>query len=1096
MGNYQKEYERLNTAQRQAVDTIEGPVLVVAGPGTGKTQLLSMRVANILQQTDALPQNILCLTFTEVAARNMRSRLVDLIGEPAQHVAIHTFHSFGTDIIQRYPEYFLDHPLLTAVDELSTHQVLADILRALPHSNPFHQQLGDEFIHLRSVNDAIGWLKRAGLTPAQLKQIVKTNAAFVTYATPFLQPAFATSPSAKTLPAYQQLLEELQAFPELKDNSLATECCHALAAAIEATDPSGRYAKPITEWRNTWLMQDRLKHWVLKDARAGRYLAALTQVYEQQQRALESRGWYTFDDMILRTIRALEDHEELRLTLQEQYQYTLVDEYQDTNGSQNKLLELLADNPVNENRPNLMVVGDDDQAIYRFQGAEISVMLDFLQRWRDVTQIVLTENYRSGKALLELNRSVIVQGEERLENSVEGLSKALVSGHSEPPTAQIERIQATSDIDQYTFIAAEITRLIKNGATPSSIAVLAPKHRYLQELVPYLFDQQLPVSYERREHILEQPHIIELVNLARLVDAAAQGDWDSVDVLMPAVLAAGYWELDPLDIWHISVEAYKTKKLWLEIMLKHNNPTIQQFAQAIPVLARDAAQAPFEVILDHLLGNQPIELSKDVAWHMPYKQTYFNEAKLQSAPQEYFVLLGQLTSLRERLREYNPGEALNLRDFIAFIELYQQSGLPLLDTNPHASSTESVSLMTAYKAKGLEWETVFVLGCNDETWGSRSRSGRSSFNLPSNLAWIKPARDRSDDHLRLFYVALTRAKTQLYLTNFSKTLNGKEPTPLSWFAAQEVPLPEVRILPEPTTQTLIHTQEIQWGITPQQLSTLHDNLRPFLETYKLSATHVNTFVDLTQGGPKHFFFRHLLHFPEASAPSAVFGSAIHRALQFLHTGLTKHGALPKLAAAQQLFSDELMRSSLPQTDKDRLLGRGRDALAQFYTSRAPNFKPTDRSECNFAHEGVTVGDARLTGKVDLIRKLPNNQIAIVDYKTGKPMSDWKAREDYSKIRAHLYQQQLTFYQLLANGSATFSTATVAQTGLQFVEPTDDGEILYLDYNVTTEQLDRLTKLIQAVWQHVMDLNFPDTSKYPLTLKGVQAFEDDLIEGKI
>lgn len=1096
MGKYQKKYERLNRAQRQAVDTIEGPVLVIAGPGTGKTQLLGMRVANILQKTDALPQNILCLTFTEAAARNMRNRLVELIGEPAQHVAIHTFHSFGTDVIQRYPEYFLDQPLLTAIDELSAHQVLSDILGHLPHSNPFHQQLGDEFIHLWSVDEAIGWLKRAGLTHADLTQIVAANDTFITYATPFLQPAFATSPTAKSLPLYEKLLSELQAFPEIQNNSLALQCGNELAAAIEKTDPKGRYAKPITEWRNAWVTQDRLKHWVFKDARASKYLAALSQVYKQYQKALESRGWYTFDDMILRTIRALEEHEELRLTLQEQYQYMLVDEYQDTNGSQNKLLELLSDNPVNEGRPNLMVVGDDDQAIYRFQGAEMSVMLEFLQRWHDVTQIVLTENYRSGKALLELNRSVITQGEERLENRVEGLTKALVSGHSKPPLAHIERVQTTSDIDQYAFVAREIARLIKDGASPSSIAVLAPKHRYLQELVPYLFDEDLPVNYERREHILEQPHIVEIVNLARLINAAAEGNWDAVDVLMPGVLAAEYWGLEPLDIWHISVDAYRSKKLWLEIMLKHKNPTLQHFAEAIPVLARNAGQSSLETMLDQLLGNQGIELAHNITWHIPYRQAYFNEQRLQSAPQEYFILLGQLTSLRERLREYHPGEALSLRGFITFVDSYQQSGLTLLDTNPHASTTESVSLMTAYKAKGLEWNTVFVIGCNDETWGNRARSGRSSFTLPTNLAWIKPARDLSDDRLRLFYVALTRAKSQLYITGFDKTLAGKDSTPLSWLITPDVSLPEPRSMPELTTQDLIRTQEIQWGITPQQQTSLHDSLRPFLDTYKLSATHLNTFLDLTQGGPRHFFFRHLLHFPEASPPSAVFGSAIHKALQFLHTSVTKNGTVPKLAAAQQLFSDELMRSSLPRADKDRLLGRGRDALAQFYRSCTPNFSPTDKSEWNFKNEGVTLGEVRLTGKVDLIRQLANDQIAIVDYKTGKPMHDWKAREDYSKIRAHLYQQQLAFYHLLTNGSATFNTKTIVQSGLQFVEPADNGEILYLEYVVTPEYLERLTKLIQVIWQHVMDLNFPDTSKYPLTLKGVQAFEDDLLEGKI
>src|SRR4051794_33788657 len=104
-------YKQLNPEQKKAVDTIDGPVLVVAGPGTGKTQLLSLRVANIIKQTDTSPSNILCLTFTDNAARNMRERLQSIIGQAAYHVAIHTFHSFGSEIINQFPDYFVDSQL-------------------------------------------------------------------------------------------------------------------------------------------------------------------------------------------------------------------------------------------------------------------------------------------------------------------------------------------------------------------------------------------------------------------------------------------------------------------------------------------------------------------------------------------------------------------------------------------------------------------------------------------------------------------------------------------------------------------------------------------------------------------------------------------------------------------------------------------------------------------------------------------------------------------------------------------------------------------------------------------------------------------------
>ncbi|MCW1907761.1 MAG: ATP-dependent helicase [Candidatus Saccharibacteria bacterium] len=171
MRDYATNYHNLNANQRLAVDTTEGPLVVIAGPGTGKTQLLSMRVAAILQQPNTTPDQILCLTFTDSAARNMQDRLVSIVGRPAYHVAIHTFHSFADRIINNYPDYFIERPLLRPIDELGQFQLLRRIFDKLPYSNPLGTKLGDEYLFLKDARRTIGWLKQAGIAAAKFATI-------------------------------------------------------------------------------------------------------------------------------------------------------------------------------------------------------------------------------------------------------------------------------------------------------------------------------------------------------------------------------------------------------------------------------------------------------------------------------------------------------------------------------------------------------------------------------------------------------------------------------------------------------------------------------------------------------------------------------------------------------------------------------------------------------------------------------------------------------------------------------------------------------------------------------------------------------------
>ena len=199
MTTFDDRYKKLNEEQRQAVDLVDGPLLVVAGPGTGKTELLSMRVANILKKTDTLPENILCLTFTESGATAMRSRLSDIVGPIAYKVAIQTFHSFGTEIINQNREYFYRGAEFQPADDIASYDILTNIFDELDYNNPLASKNNGEYVHLSDTLKAIGELKQAGLSSDELIAVLDANDRTLDAVEQDLADIFANRPSVSML---------------------------------------------------------------------------------------------------------------------------------------------------------------------------------------------------------------------------------------------------------------------------------------------------------------------------------------------------------------------------------------------------------------------------------------------------------------------------------------------------------------------------------------------------------------------------------------------------------------------------------------------------------------------------------------------------------------------------------------------------------------------------------------------------------------------------------------------------------------------------------------------------------------------------------
>lgn len=348
---FSEEYSRLNQGQRKAVDQIEGPVMVIAGPGTGKTQILSVRIGKILLDTDYLPSNILCLTYTDAGVLAMRKRLLGMIGPDAYSVHIHSFHSFCNMVIQQNMHLFHKKDL-QPLNELEQSSCLMQLIDGFGNDNPLKRYKMDAYFEASNLKDLFGNMKREG------------------WATDYL------------LQKIDDYVENI--IPETFYNKVK-----AKKGIIEVT----------VEGKKEIEKMEKLK--------------AAVQAFPAYQKILREKQRYDFDDMISWVIDAFQKEPDLLASYQEQYQFFLVDEYQDTSGAQNKLVELLVSYWKDES-PNLFVVGDDDQSIYRFQGANMENMRMLTGKYADLLKVVLTHNYRSVQPILDAAHSLIQNNKQRL----------------------------------------------------------------------------------------------------------------------------------------------------------------------------------------------------------------------------------------------------------------------------------------------------------------------------------------------------------------------------------------------------------------------------------------------------------------------------------------------------------------------------------------------------------------------------------------------------------------------------------------------------------------------------------------------------------
>lgn len=1092
--DFTKRYKQLNDNQKIAVNTIDGPVMVVAGPGTGKTELLSMRAANILKKTDALPESILCLTFTESGSIAMQKRLASIIGREAFNVSIYTFHAFGSEIISRYREHFYNGAQFRPADDLHQRQIITEILTSLEYDNPLKTMMNGEFTAIHAIKSSISDIKRSGLTAKELTAILDANDEVATQAEPILREVFAgriskttfekLATAASSLAAINEP-QPIAALPRLSD-ILRT----SLQRALEEASQHPKITPPLTKWKNQWLTTDESKRIILKATKQQKRLRALVQVYERYLNHMQQAELFDFDDMIAQVVQAIETQPELRYELQEKYQYIMVDEFQDTNLAQMRILQNLTSSSANEGSPNIMVVGDDDQAIYGFQGADVGNILQFRTLYPTAKLIALIENYRSASTILTAARDVITQGEERLERHIKELDKTLV------PRASSEKSQATlvtlqNQASERSWIATSIQEHIKQGVQPSDIAVLARRHADLEQLLPYFAQNNIPVSYEKRDNVLEDEVVQQIESIATIILCISQQKLHDSSQRIAQTFSHPAWGIEPEVLWEISLKAYRDRSLWLEAMKAHAKTA--PIADWLIACAGASTYMPLERMLDVLVGESTLGEAAH-SYTSPLKTHFFS-----SAPEQYLSHLANLTVIRNKLREHTTDtEKPRLAHFIDFIQQCRDSNTVITSLRHIGDDAISVRLMSAHASKGLEFDTVYLINAVDTNWGSKARSGGGgAISYPENLR-LHQNNSSLEERLRLFFVGMTRAKRQLFITHGEDSGDGKELL-LTSFLTENTELK--RITPTHVTEaTYSEIVQKEWyaPIIDIPVDSMRQQLASTLERYKLSATHVNNFIDITNGGPQYFLLNNLLHFPSARSPHASYGSAIHTALQQAHDHLRAHSQPQAEEDILRTFEQALRHEHLTPEELEHFSKKGLEALQLFLKEKYSSFTPSQHAELNFSHQQARLNDAHLTGKLDVADiNIESKTITVTDYKTGSPLKSWDKGSDYQKIKAHKYRQQLLFYKLLIEQSRDFRGYTFTDGILQFVEPNKAGEVVSLALGaVSTEELTHFTHLVNSVWQHIQNLHFPSTDHYGQSYKGILAFEDDLVRGII
>lgn len=898
--------KKLNKEQRQAIEHGDGPLLIIAGAGTGKTTVITERIVHLIQKKEVKPQQILALTFTEKASQEMLERVDSAMPYGYTQMWISTFHSFCDRILR---------------------------LEA------FHVGLDPKY-KLMSEAETVQFIR---------KHLFDFN---LKYFRPLGNPT-------------KFISGLMQHFSRLQDEDISSDTYIAWA---------NKKKEKVSE-KTPEEEKMEIEKWV-----------ELSLAYKTYEDLKINEGRMDYGDLIAKVLWLFRKRPNVLKAYSDQFEYVLIDEFQDTNIAQYELLKLLV--PPGQ-KANITVVGDDSQSIYKFRGAAISNIIHFKDDYPDASTVVLTKNYRSTQKILDAAYQLIQYNNPDTLESRLGISKNLVSipkpkGGEDPEFIHEDRVENEAE-----EVARKISELVLESQKYqfSDIAILVRANNHAEPFIRSFQRHAIPYQFLGPGKLFRQPEIVDLISYFKTL-------YDFEDsVAFYKVLSIDYFDIDVRDIIKIT-----------------------NFAKRINLSLFEACEKVEEIGVSE-------ETKRKITKLLGIMNAHLKKVKTETAGQLLYYFLQDTGLLQKLLAPDNPDaekKATNISKFfdklktyeaehedatvfqvVDWIELSMELGESPLSTDTDWSKVNAVNILTVHGSKGLEFPVVFLVNLVSQRFPTIER--REQIAIPEEI--IKEVLPEGDYHMqeerRLFYVGVTRAKERLFLTAADYYGEGKREKKLSPFIFES--LGENAFAAEQKPKQLGKQLSFLDYTPPELNKETHDEKHIFHVDY-LSYSQIETF----QTCPLHYKLRYIYKIPTPAAAQLSFGTSMHNALKEFYM---------KVQAGEKV-SDELICACLDHSwikegykgkDHERqTLEAGYNYLKGFLLGdcfidgkwpielEQPFLLPLEQKD---GERPLKIG-----GKIDRVDELADGCIEIIDYKTGRT-------PDKKEVDTNM---QLTFYALAAH----------------------------------------------------------------------------------